>query len=56
MLDAQGLHPTGSAFLQLLHGELFHFLLLDRKRRPALQTEFSIEPRTHGPTADMPPV
>jgi hypothetical protein len=56
MLDAERLHPTGSAFLQLLHGELFHFLLLDRKRRPALQTEFSIEPRTHGPTADLPPV
>jgi hypothetical protein len=54
-LDAERLHPTGSAFLQLLHGELFHFLLFDRQRRPALQTEFSLEP-SHGPTADMPPV
>jgi hypothetical protein len=54
-LDAERLHPTGSAFLQLLHGELFHFLLLDRKRRPALQTEFSPEP-SHGFTADLPPV
>jgi hypothetical protein len=55
MLDAQGLHPTGSAFLQLPMRELFHFLLLDRKRRPALQTEFSLEP-SHGFTADLPPV
>ncbi len=55
MLDAKRLHPTGSAFLQLPMRELFHFLLFDRKRRPALQTEFSLEP-FHGPTADLPPV
>jgi hypothetical protein len=55
MLDAERLHPAGSALLQLLHGELFHFLLFDRQRRPALQTEFSPEP-SHGFTADLPPV